>query len=72
MKINNKNSVTNNHKLVILILQFMALMNAVLLGWKVKKVESKKFIICKKVSELTELDNNTVKFLDTIMRFGAM
>lgn len=57
------------HRLIVLILQITALTNAVLLGWKVKKVEGNKFIICKKLNELTELDNNTIKFLDTIMQF---
>ena len=67
---NNKLSLINNHKLMVLILQIMTLMNAIILGWRVKKIEGKKFVICKRINELTELDNNTVKFLDTIMNFN--
>ena len=67
---NNKNiKIMENHKLFVLMLQIIALMNAVVLGWPVKKVEGNKFIICKKINKLTELDNNTLKFLDTIMQF---
>jgi len=68
---NNQNNLNkiNNSKLFVLILQIVSLTNAVMLGWRIKKVEGNKFIICKKIDQLTELDNNTSKFLDTIMQF---
>ncbi len=59
-----------SHKLTILTLQIIALINATTLGWRIKSVDGKKFIICKKVSEMTDLDNDTLKFLDTIIRFN--
>lgn len=68
----NKNintQIKDYHRLIVLILQMMALTNAVLLGWRVKKIEGNRFTICKKINQLTELDNNTIKFLDTIMQF---
>lgn len=57
------------HRLIVIILQMMALTNAVLLGWNIKKVEGNKFVISKKINKLTALDNDTIKFLDTIMQF---
>lgn len=64
--INNK--ITNYNQLFILILQIIALTNAVLLGWNIKEIKNNKFIISKKINNLTDLDNNTVLFLNTIMQ----
>lgn len=64
--INNK--ITNYNQLFILILQITALTNAVLLGWNIKEIKNNKFIISKKINNLTDLDNNTVLFLNTIMQ----
>ncbi|ARF09333.1 hypothetical protein Catovirus_2_282 [Catovirus CTV1] len=67
---NNINNLNNGyHCLTVLILQMMAVTNAIMLGWKVKKIEGNKFVITKKKNQLTELDNDTVRFLDTIMQF---
>lgn len=58
----------NSNNIVIAMLKFVAIINALLLGWNVKVIEDKKFIITKKLSQLTELDNNVNRLLETIFR----
>ena len=58
----------DNNNIIITMLKFVAVINAVLLGWNVKVIEDKKFVITKKLSQLTELDNNINKLLETLFK----
>lgn len=50
-------------------MQLMAIINAIALGWEVKEIDNKKFTMTKKINNMTELDKNTIRLLDTIMQF---
>ena len=56
----------NNHQLILFMLQLSMMYNAVSLGWKIKKINSKGFILSKKIQDMTELDNNTIKLLGVL------
>lgn len=58
----------DNNIIMITMLKFVAIINALMLGWNIKVVEDKKFIITKKLSQLTDLDNNMNKLLETLFR----
>lgn len=58
----------NNNIIMITMLKFVAIINALMLGWNIKVIEDKKFIITKKLSQLTELDNDMNKLLETLFR----
>jgi len=60
--------IMDNNNIIITMLKFVAVINAVLLGWNVKVIEDKKFVITKKLSQLTELDNNINKLLETLFK----
>lgn len=42
--------------------------NAIKLGWDIKILNYDKIVISKKITKLTELDNNTEEFLNTIIQ----
>lgn len=57
-------------RIILCILQITTIYNAMLLGWDAHfEVAEKKIILKKKIKDMNELDNNTQKFLDTIMDF---
>jgi hypothetical protein len=58
---------TANHKLLLFMTQLTTMYNATALGWKIKKIKGNKFIITKKINNMTKLDNNTRKLLVAIM-----
>jgi hypothetical protein len=59
--------INDTNKVLILILQMTALCNAAALGWSVTKVTPKKFVLTKKIKNMTELDRNTFKLLNKLM-----
>lgn len=58
----------DNNIIMITMLKFVAIINALMLGWNIKVIEDKKFIITKKLSQLTDLDNNMNRLLETLFK----
>lgn len=58
----------DNNIIMITMLKFVAIINALMLGWNIKVIEDKKFIITKKISQLTDLDNNMNRLLETLFK----
>lgn len=46
----------NNTSLILIIVQVSILYNAILLGWKVKKINENKYELSKKLSDLNNFD----------------
>ena len=55
------------NKVMIFMLQLAIIFNAMNLGWKVKLINNSKLILAKKLSEMTELDNDTEVFLSKVI-----
>ena len=45
-----------NRRLILYILQIATIYNAITLGWRVRKIGSRKFELSKKISELGDFD----------------
>ena len=54
-----------DEQIILYILQVAMIYNAISLGWNVKKVNNKKFILTKIISKTDKTDLN--KFMDTLL-----
>jgi len=60
------NSIYNKNY-VIFILQLIIVMNAINLGWSINHINDNKIILSKKISKITNLDDNLYKFMKNII-----
>ena len=56
-----------NKKYVIFILQLTIIMNAVNMGWSINQINDNKIILSKKISKITDMDDNLYKFMKNII-----
>jgi hypothetical protein len=56
-----------NKKYVIFILQLTIIMNAVNMGWSINQINDNKIILSKKISKITDMDDNLYKFMNNII-----
>ena len=60
-----------NKKFVIFILQLIIVMNATNMGWSVNKINDNRIIFSKKISKITNLDDNLYTFMKNIIPNNA-
>jgi hypothetical protein len=65
---NNQINKVKDRKMLLFTLQLSIMYNATLHGWNIKKVSDRKFVITKKLNNMTKLDNNMKKLLEQIIR----
>ena len=54
--------------IILFTIKMIIMYNAIKLGWDIKILNYDKIVISKKITKLTELDNNTEEFLNTIIQ----
>lgn len=54
-----------NKKMTMFVLQIMAIYNAIVLGWEVKKISQNSYELSKKVTEVSNL--NLHDFIDSLL-----
>lgn len=55
------------HKLMLLIIKLVVIFNVERLGWNVTMIHNNQITFVKKIADMSELDNDTPEFLQTIM-----
>lgn len=66
--INQTNEILDIKNKIIIIVKFIAIKNAMKMGWKVLITKNKKIIMRKKINKLTYNDNDTIHFLKKIIK----
>jgi len=60
-----------NKKNAIFLLQLTIIINAIKMGWSINHVNNNKIILSKKISKITNNDDNLYKFMKNIIQNHA-